>query len=165
MLGSVVYALLLLTVLNCKPNHINFCVKLKPLLYLSLFSVERSQSCDIIVNLMSDDRILLVDRIIEDYHTCLKCVDNDGVINPETLWRVYNNGVQIPEENTLENLNGTLLLINSAVVIPENGRDVDIVANCYTPDQSLNRNVSLYSDGKYCTIHTAWKGQTPPWNV
>ena len=94
---------------------------------------------------MANDRIVLIDTVMEDYHTCLKCVDSEGSIDRTTLWQVYIDGNPLPDENAVANHNGTLILLFPTVVIPSEGRDVDVIANCYTPDQSLNRNISLYS--------------------
>lgn len=117
------------------------------------YAVKRTQSCDVIVRLMTEDRIVLIDRILEDYHTCLKCVDSNDTINPATQWAVLINGAPLADESAVMNLNGTLILLNSAVVVPGNGRDVDVVANCYTEDQSLNRNITLYSESMLQQLH------------
>lgn len=111
---------------------------------LYLYSV--AQPCDVTVSLMSDDRIVLIDRVMEDYHTCLKCVDSEGTIDPATLWQVYIDGTPLPDETAVMNMNGTLILLTPTIVVPNDGRDVNVVANCYTTDQSLNRNISLYSE-------------------
>lgn len=99
-----------------------------------------------IVRLNSDSRVVLVNRVLEDYHTCLKCVDDNGYIDPNTQWVVSINGIPFLDETVYNIRNGTLHLIEPDIVIPGNGRDIDVVANCYLPDQSLNRNISLYSD-------------------
>ena len=100
-----------------------------------------------IIRLSSDDRVVLVDRITEEYHTCLKCPDNLGQIDPATIWELRINGVELMNDAAFENINGTLLILNSTKVIARDGRDVDITANCYTPDRSINHTVLLYSDG------------------
>ena len=82
---------------------------------------------------------------MEDYHTCLKCVDSQGAIDRDTQWQVYINGAPLSDETAVDNLNGTLILLYPTIVVPNDGRDVDVVANCYTADRSLNRNISLYS--------------------
>lgn len=101
---------------------------------------------------MSDDRLVLINRVLEDYHTCLKCVDSQDMINRDTMWQVYIDGQPLADENAVDNLNGTLILLYPRIVVPNDGRDVDVVANCYTEDGTINRNITLYSMSTYMCV-------------
>lgn len=109
--------------------------------------VDQTEACDVIFRLSAEDNsVVLVRRVIEHYHNCLKCVNDDNEIDPATIWDVYIDGTPVTSPELVTVFNGTLLLQNATLVIPQDGRDVDVIANCYTPDQSINRNFSLYSD-------------------
>jgi hypothetical protein len=92
---------------------------------------------------------VLINRVINDYHNCLKCLDSDGEIDPTTMWSLHVNGVRVTDPATFEVFNGTLLILNATHVVARDGANVDAVASCYTPDGSIDRNYTLYSNCEF----------------